>query len=238
MTVLCVVAHPDDEILGVGGTLSRHVSSGEDVFVTILTDGISARAKKENKDPIEVKNLKESRKENARRACGHLCIDNVTFHEFPNQALDTVPLLDIVQTIEEDIEDFRPETIYTHHYGDLSIDHQRTCQAVLTAARPLKGTSVSRVAAFETLSSTEWSVQDGSKSFKPNSFVDIEEHLSKKCEAFSEYTQEMREHPHPRTIENIKQNARLWGSKAGLTAAEPFELLREVRIGPSSFPSR
>jgi LmbE family N-acetylglucosaminyl deacetylase len=225
MDVLCVVAHPDDEILGVGGTLARHAENGDDVHICILSDGVTSRH--DERTP-QVEEEIEQRKKRAKRACGKLGIDSVSLRSFPDNQFDTVALLEIVKAVEDEIENVNPSLVYTHHYGDLNIDHELTCRAVQTATRPLKESDIERVLAFETLSASEWSLPDSRNSFEPTVFTNISNTLDAKLEALAEYEGELREAPHPRTIETVKQNAKVWGAKSGLEAAEPFELLREV----------
>jgi LmbE family N-acetylglucosaminyl deacetylase len=225
MNVLCVVAHPDDEVLGMGGTLARHAADGDDVHVCFLSDGVASRH-----DTIspEVESEIEERKDNARQACDVLGASG-SFHRFPDNQFDTKPLLDIVQTVESEVDDHQPDVVYTHHYGDLNVDHELTARAVVTATRPLQDSPVERVLAGEILSATEWSVPAPSDAFQPTTFVDVSEHLQRKLDALTAYETELREHPHPRTVDNVRRNAQLWGAKSGLEAAEPFELLRAVR---------
>lgn len=226
MSVLCIVAHPDDEVLGVGGTLARHANSGQDVHVCILADGVASR---HNTIDEEVREQIERRRDRARTACDNLGVTSTSFHQFPDNQFDSVPLLDIVQTIEGEIEEHEPEVVYTHHYGDLNIDHELTCQATVTATRPLAESTIERVLAFETLSASEWAVPSADNAFQPQQFVNIEETLDVKLDALSVYEDELRDPPHPRTQETVRDNATVWGAKAGLPAAEPFELLRELR---------
>jgi LmbE family N-acetylglucosaminyl deacetylase len=153
----------------------------------------------------------------------------VSLHDFPDNSFDTATLLDIVQTIEAEITEHNPDVVYTHHYGDLNVDHELACRATVTATRPLADSSIDRVLSFETLSATEWSVPKPGNAFQPTSFVDVSQHLDTKIDALSVYEAELREPPHPRTIDTVRQNAEVWGSKAGVPAAEPFEILREVR---------
>lgn len=224
MSVLCIAAHPDDEVLGVGGTLARHAASGEEVHVCILSDGVTSRYD----DPDAAEDEIQRRQSRAQTACDKLGA-TVSLHGFPDNSFDTVPLLDLVQTIEEEIRQHRPNIVYTHHYGDLNIDHELTCRATVTATRPLANSTVDRVLAYETLSASEWSVPDPSNAFQPTTFVDIGDTLESKLDALSVYERELREAPHPRTEETVRNNAEVWGAKAGVPAAEPFELLREVR---------
>lgn len=225
MNVLCVVAHPDDEVLGVGGTLARHADRGDDVHVCILSDGVTSRY---DESEAELGEKVNRRKTNARQACETLGIKTVSFYKFPDNKFDTVPLLDIVQTIESELEKAAPSRIYTHHYGDLNIDHELTCRAVMTAARPLPDTNIEQILGFETLSSTEWAIPTASNSFQPETFVDISKYLESKVEALRYYEDELRQHPHPRCIKSVQQNGELWGAKAGIAVAEPFELLRMI----------
>ncbi|GAA0547335.1 PIG-L deacetylase family protein [Halorubrum ejinorense] len=223
MSVLCIVAHPDDEVLGVGGTLARHAADGDDVHICILSDGVTSRYDNVEAADVEI----EQRRQRAQMAADTLGV-TVSLYGFPDNSFDTVPLLDIVQTIEAEIDEQNPDIVYTHHYGDLNVDHELTCRATITATRPLTDSSVDRVLAFETLSASEWSVPRPDNAFQPTSFVDVTDSLDTKSEALSVYEQELREPPHPRTIDTVRKNADVWGSKVGVPAAEPFELLREV----------
>jgi LmbE family N-acetylglucosaminyl deacetylase len=229
MTVLCVAAHPDDEVLGVGGTLARHAAKGEEVHVCILSDGVTSRYDDTDAVDDEIK----QRRDRARDACETLGA-TVSLHDFPDNSFDTVPLLDIVQTIERELKEHDPDIIYTHHYGDLNVDHELACRATITATRPLADSSVERVLAYETLSASEWSIPEASNAFQPTSFVDISSHIDVKLDALSVYENELREPPHPRTVNTIQKNAEVWGAKTGVDAAEPFEVLREVQREPQS----
>jgi len=224
MSVLCIAAHPDDEVLGVGGTLARHAADGDDVHVCLLSDGVTSRYDEDEAADAEIRR----RRDRARRACETLGA-TVSFHSFPDNSFDTVPLLDIVQTVESEVEAHAPDVVYTHHYGDLNIDHGLACRATVTATRPLADSGVDRVLAFETLSATEWSTPDPGNAFRPTSFVAVGDYVNTKLDALSEYEDELRSPPHPRTVETVRQNAEVWGAKAGVPAAEPFELLRAVR---------
>lgn len=226
MNVLCVAAHPDDEVIGPGGTLAKHAADDDVVHVCILSDGVTSRY-----DEVTPEAEKEiaRRRSQAEEATEVLGVDSVSFHTFPDNQFDSVPLLDIVKEIEAEVAEHEPEVIYTHHYGDLNVDHELTCRAVLTAARPLAENNVRRVLAFETLSATEWSVPHSSNAFQPTSFVDVSQHLETKIDALSVYESELRNQPHPRTIETVRRNSEVWGSKIGVPAAESFEILREIQ---------
>lgn len=223
MTVLCVAAHPDDEILGVGGTLARHADEGESVHICILSDGVTSRYD-ESEAPDDEITRRRKRAKSASETLG----GTVSLYNYPDNSFDTVPLLDIIQTIESEIDQHQPDVVYTHHYGDLNIDHEIACRATITATRPLVNSSVDRVLAFETLSASEWAIPDSSNAFQPTTFIDVSKYLSSKLDALEVYENELREPPHPRTVETVEKNAHVWGAKAGVDAAEPFELLREV----------
>lgn len=225
MDVLCVAAHPDDELLGVGGTLARHAADGDDVVVCILGDGVASRHDVIND---KVRERIDQRRNRAREACDCLGVTSVSFYSYPDNKFDSVPLLDVVQTIEGEIADHHPGVVYTHHYGDLNIDHELACRATVTATRPLADSGIRQVYAFETLSATEWSVPDSTNVFQPTTFVDISDHLDAKLDALSVYERELRDPPHPRNVKTVRKNAEVWGAKSGVPAAEPFELLREV----------
>lgn len=224
MSVLCIAAHPDDEVLGVGGTLARHAADGDDVHVCILSDGVTSRYDNPENATEEI----ERRRNRARQACETLGA-TVSLHGFPDNQFDTVPLLDIVQTIEEEIATHEPQVIYTHHYGDLNVDHELTSRAVATAARPLPDTTIDEILLYSTLSSTEWNRPTGEQAFQPTTFVNVEEYVHQKIDAFEVYETELRDHPHPRTPTNVRRSLKLCGSTAGVPAAEPFELLRSVK---------
>jgi LmbE family N-acetylglucosaminyl deacetylase len=226
MSVLCVAAHPDDEVLGAGATLARHVDDGDDVHVCILSDGVTSRY-----DDLTESARAEirQRKKRAERACGELGVDSVSFHDFPDNKFDTVPLLDIVQTVEGEIETVDPTRIYTHHHGDLNIDHERTARAVATATRPLPDTTIEEILLFPTLSSSEWSLPTADNAFQPTTFINVDGYEQQKIDALSVYETELREHPHPRSAGNVRRAIKLWGSTAGVPASEPFELLRSVK---------
>lgn len=220
-TVLVIAAHPDDEVLGCGGTIARHASVGDQVHVMFLADGVAARTRAEKSDL-------DRRQAAALSAARLLSISSVSFGELPDNKLDTVAMLDIVRPIETKLATLAPSIIYTHHGGDLNVDHQRAYQAVLTACRPQPGTSVRRILAFEVLSSTEWA-GPLSESFCPNVFIDISAYLSQKLAALSIYGNEMRESPHARSIANATSLAHYRGATVGRVAAESFMLIREIR---------
>lgn len=226
MRVLCVAAHPDDEVIGVGGTLAKHAAEGDEVFVLLLGDGEMARYETLT---LEAEAGRARRRDDARRVGELLGFESVRILDFWGNQLDKEPFIDVVRAVEDEIQQIRPTVVYTHHFGDLNMDHQLTARAVKTATRPFADSTVDRVLSFETLSSTEWAMPTAETAFQPTVAVDIEPYLEQKEEALTIYEDEMRDRPHPRTIDSIVQNGLLWGDKFGLHAAEPFVLLLDRR---------
>jgi len=222
--ILVVVAHPDDEVLGCGGTMARLAMEGNDVYSIILGEGITARDKKRDRVNRE-KDLGEL-KNHIVRANKLLGVKKTYTFDFPDNRFDTVALLDIIKTIEEIKEDIKPDIVFTHHYGDLNIDHQITFKAVMTAFRPTKDESVKEIYSFEIPSSTECNVPSSLTHFMPDYFVNINKSLEIKINALKEYETELRDFPHPRSLKAVELNAKQWGVKMGFEAAEAFKTIR------------
>jgi len=222
--VAVIVAHPDDEVLGFGGVMRRHSDAGHHVAVLILATGVAARIA----DPARVPaGALAALRTEAQRANAELGTARLEFADFPDNRMDAVPLLDVVKRIEAFVQEHRPTIVYTHHDGDLNVDHGIVARAVLTACRPLPGASVNRIYAGEVLSATEYGPTD--RRFVPTSFVDIAGSLEAKCRALACYASELRGYPHPRSIETIRHLALLRGSECGYAAAEAFRVIRERR---------
>ncbi len=219
-SVLVVAAHPDDEVLGCGGTIARHRQAGDLVAVITMTDGLSSRDG--GATPAEI----EERRQAAVRANEILGVIDLTLLSYPDNRMDTVALLDIVKDIEHAIERCKPTVIYTHHSGDVNIDHTCTHHAVIAACRPQPGRGIQRLLFFETPSSTEWRPPASSEVFAPNWFTDISETLDAKLKAAAAYGRELRDFPHPRSLAAIEHLARWRGATAGMAAAEAFALGR------------
>jgi len=222
--ILVVAAHPDDEILGCGGTIGRLVNEGCDVYTLILGTGIAGRY--ENADEEKIKAEIEELEKQAFAANEAIGVKEVFFHDFPDNRLDTIALLDVVKVIERLKDSVKPEIIFTHYAGDLNIDHQITYKAVLTATRPLLSETVRQIYSFEVLSSTEWNYPP---TFSPNVFFDITDTIDGKMKAMGQYKSELRELPHPRSLEAVELNAKVWGTKVGLKYAEAFECVRTIK---------
>ena len=229
--VLVVAAHPDDEVLGAGGAIARHVHQGDAVSVLILGEGISARLPARKSSLLTARRSQFERlKREMNQAHDCLGVRYTELQGFPDNRFDSVDLLDLVKAVEKVERKVHPHVVYTHHGGDLNVDHRLTFEAVLAACRPLPDTSVERILSFEVLSSTEWAPPHASRAFLPNVFIDVEPFLDRKLKAMACYRSELRSFPHPRSLEAIRHQAAQRGSTVGLKAAEAFVLLRE-RIG-------
>jgi len=222
--IMIVAAHPDDEILGCGGTVARMIEEGASAITVILGEGVTSRDKERDseKRAAELSALKNQIKE-ANKIIG---IEQVYTFDFPDNRFDTVGLLDIVKVIEEIKNDFKPNIVFTHFANDMNVDHSITNRAVLTATRPMVGEPVKEIYAFEILSSTEWNFP---LSFAPDFFVEVSNNLDKKIEAMSVYKDELRDYPHPRSLKGIELNGEYWGMRTGLKMAEAFKVLRILR---------
>lgn len=226
-TVLVIAAHPDDEVLGCGGTMARHAQMGDHVHTVILAEGLTSRDKKRNRDTYtEEFNILQSA---AQKANDILGVKQLNLLDFPDNRMDSVDRLDIIKVVEDLINDIKPEIIYTHHIGDVNIDHRRIHEAVLTAVRPIPGNHcVEELLYFETASSTEWMTSGSAPAFTPNWFIDIEETLDLKLKALEAYENEMRKWPHARSIKALDYLAKWRGANIGVEAAEAFMLGRKI----------
>lgn len=222
--ILIIAAHPDDEILGCGGTVARLIKEGHEAYTLILGEGITSRDRDRNRDKRE-QELKEL-KAQIYKSNNIIGIKEVFIYDFPDNRFDTVPLIDIVKVIEEIKDKIKPHTIFTHYREDLNIDHRITYNAVLTATRPLLNETVKQIYSFEVISSTEWNYP---LSFSPDVFFDITDTIDLKLKAMNEYKSELREFPHPRSLEGITLNAKFWGMKSGLKYSEAFKCIRYIR---------
>ena len=225
MKCLVVAAHPDDEILGCGGTLARWSDEGHEIHILLMSEGVTSRD--DNRDVIKRKKELESIKKASVKASKKIGAASIEFLDFPDNRMDTIDLLDVVKSIEKKINKLKPSTVLTHHFGDLNIDHSIIHKAVITACRPEKICPVKKILSFEVNSSTEWN-SDGNQDFKPNFFVDISNFIDCKLAAFKFYESEIKEGPHPRSIEGIKTLAKFRGQTVGFEFAESFILIREI----------
>lgn len=216
--VLVVAAHPDDEVLGVGGTIPLIKAAGGRVTTVIVTDGSSVQYPGD-------KEILARKLQHAREANDLLGVDELVLLDFPDQRLDTVDHYQLNAAFEELVSDNGFDAVFMPSLEDINLDHVLVHRSVMVACRPTPGQTVKALVSYHTLSSTEWGPRDESGSFRPNFYVDIEETLPLKLEAMGKYADELRDFPHPRSLEGISHRAAVFGTEAGYTAAEGFKLL-------------
>ena len=222
--ILIVAAHPDDEVLGCFGTIARLIQEGYEAYTLILGEGKTSRDNKRQRDYRKVDlTVLRTEIEDANSIIG---IKKVFVESFPDNRFDSVDLLDIIKVISKVKEEVEPDIIFTHYEHDLNIDHQITYKAVITATRPMKNECVKEIYSFEILSSTEWKYP---LSFSPDTYYDIETTLDLKIKAMQQYTSELCEFPHPRSLEGISLNATYHGMRVGLKAVEAFKCIRRIK---------
>lgn len=220
--VLVVVAHPDDEVIGCGATLARHADNDDEVRIIMVADGEGARPGGYMAERIA------ARERAAEAAAASLGLAPPVCLGLPDNRLDAVPMLEVVQAIECEGLGYRPTIVYTHHGGDLNIDHRIVHQAVMTCFRPTPGSELREIRTFEVASSTGWASEPVDQGFRPRLFVDTTGALERKLEALRHYEDEMRSFPHVRSYEAIEALARWRGATVGLESAEAFDVIRSI----------
>ncbi len=218
--VLVIAAHPDDELLGVAGTIARHVADGDTVTCVVCSEGATTRY-----EASAVTELQAC----GRRAAAVLGAREVRFLGMRDQHLDALPILTVIQAIEAVVQEVAPTIVYSHHWGDVNRDHKVVNEAVMVACRPVGDAYPRSVLLFETPSSTEWSWPDPATAFVPQHFVDISTTIERKLEAMACYTTELRPAPHPRSLDALRSRAAYWGQIIGRAHAEAFVVARQVR---------
>lgn len=221
--IIVIAAHPDDEILGCGAAIYKHIKQGDTVRTVILSRGMKARG---NTDEAEKSKLEAQ----CRKANQILGVSDIVLHDFPDNEFDTVSRLTLTKVIENELKSYQPNLIYTHFGEDLNIDHRRIYEAVLTACRPQPESIVPAIYSFFIPSSTDWGCPD--QPFIPTVFIDVSDVLEIKLLALQEYSMEMRQAPHSRSIDSVKTMGKYWGNRIGCHAAEPFKLVREIKSKP------
>lgn len=219
-TVLVIAAHPDDEVLGMGGTLAKLVEDGHKVHIVFFTDGVSARGSGLGRESA-------FRKESANLAAKVIGYESSNIHSFnfPDNGLDTIPLLDLVKELETIIYNIKPCRVFTHHCNDLNIDHRIVHKATITACRPQPDFSVHYIYEFYVPSSSDWNT---SRECKANTFIDITKYAPLKYRALTCYKSELRDFPHQRSLKSIEISDQYFGSMVGVEYAEPLNLIRQI----------
>ena len=225
-SVLVVAAHPDDEVLGCGGTIARHADAGDQVQVLIVAEGATSRHEQHNR--LQAGDELSALAQAAQTAGLILGATGVELLDLPDNRLDSLDRLDLIKRIEERIDRHQPQVVYVHHAGDVNVDHRRLHEAVVTACRPTPGHLVQRLLSFEVASSSEWQPPGSAPTFQPNWFVDISAQWPRKREALAAYASEMRPWPHARSLKALEHLARWRGAQVGVEAAEAFCLLRQL----------
>ena len=226
--IMIVVAHPDDEILGLGATMNKLINEyNVKTHVIILGEGLTSRLERHDKNKLKKELI--IHKQNivsAQKAIGY---HSYSIYDFPDNRFDSFSILDIIKVIEKEKKIFRPEVIFTHHGGDLNIDHQKTFEAVITACRPLQNEVVKSIITFETPSGTEWRSQTDPRHFLPNIFISVSDsNIDSKIKGMECYEFEKRKYPHPRSPDSLRIQAKRWGIINGVDNAEAFCLIRLI----------
>lgn len=226
--VLVVVAHPDDELLGLGASIHRLVHRhGCEARAVILGEGLTSRSN--TRDTERWATDLARHRGNIAQAAAAIGYASTGIYDFADNRFDSVDLLDIIKVVEQEKEAFQPTLIFTHHGGDTNIDHRRTFEAVITACRPLPGEPELTILACETPSSTEWQAASYPQPFLPNFFLTVnEEDVAAKIAGMEAYEFEKRAYPHPRSPEALKLLAQRWGVVTGQPLAEAFMLVRHI----------
>tara|TARA_B100001057_G_scaffold489036_1_gene574531 strand:- start:4075 stop:4764 length:690 start_codon:yes stop_codon:yes gene_type:complete len=224
--ILVVASHPDDEILGCGGTIAKLSRSGNIVKTIILTKGISSRFDSNKNEIIKLQDKLNKSSKAANRVIG---VKNLKFFDLPDNQFDNKSLLSLTKVIEKEIKNFKPNIIFTHFINDLNIDHQYTSRAVLTAARPQTKNSVDEILFFEINSSTDYQINSNGLQFMPNYFVDISKTVKLKKKALEIYKSEMKKYPHSRSVKAILNKNISIGNSIGLGSCEAFQIARIIK---------
>lgn len=219
MNILVIAPHPDDEVLGCGGTMAKHTSDGDEVYLCVVT---------KTYPPDWPEGEIRKRRNEVLRANTILGIKKTYFLDLPTVKLDTIPQKELNEAIAQVVNKLQPEIVYIPHGGDVNSDHRLVFEAAMVATRPRPALAIRKVLCYEVLSETEWAAPFAENAFMPNVYVDISEVLETKLKAMSEYKSELKEFPHPRSLESISALAKIRGATVGVEAAEAFRLIREI----------
>ena len=223
--VFVVAAHPDDEVLGCGGTLLKHIDNGDKVYILFISEGVSGRYT--NKNSKKCKNEISERKKMAKESCKFGNFEIVDFLDLKNLDLTSYPHNYITNIIYKYFKKYKPDIVYTHYENDLNLDHKLTFISTFIASRPNGDFSIKKLLSFEIPSSTDWGIS--MKSFTPNYFVDVQKYKKSKEKLLKFYEFELRKPPHPRSIENINALSNYRGGVVGLNDAEAFVVHKIIK---------
>ncbi len=222
--VLVIAAHPDHEVLGMGGTIAKLVKEGCVVDVLIVTDGSSSQYR----DSDHLAEIIESKKIETRNCADVLGVRDIYYGSLPDMKLDCTPHIDINQSVEKVVDKVHPDMVFTHFWGDVNRDHQEVYKSTLVAVRPVMGQVVKELYCYRVPSSTEWTPNKADTMFMPNCFVDIEQYAEQKYKAFACYSTELRDYPHPRSVQYLRETDKAAGLRVGVLVAEVFVMLRKL----------
>lgn len=222
--VLVIAAHPDDEVMGLGGTIAKLSAQGVECHLLIVTDGSSSQYRGSD----HLGEIIEAKKIETKNCADTLGFRSIHYGELPDMKLDMTPHIVINQVIERVVDEVQPNTVFTHFWGDVNRDHQEVYKSTLVAVRPVMGQVVKELYCYRVPSSTEWTPNKADTMFMPNYFVNIEKSAEQKYKAFACYSTELREYPHPRSVQYLRETDKAVGIRVGLLAAEEFVLLRKL----------
>ena len=222
MKVLVVAPHPDDEVLGCGGTIAKHADDGDEVYVAVVTKGY---------EPLFPESQVTQVRDECSKADALLGVKDTIFMDFPASMLETVPRFEFNGAFIKLIQEIKPDVVYLPHRGDMQLDHKMVVDAAMVALRPKYEHVVKKIYAYETLSETGWDVPNTTNEFIPTAYNDISEYLDKKLKAMELFKSQTGEYPDARSIDGIKALAMYRGVTMNMKAAEAFTLLREIRGG-------
>lgn len=222
--ILVIAAHPDDEVYGMGGTIAKLSSEGNEVYVLIVTDGCTTQYSEDTR----LEEIIEKKRIEAIKANEILGVTKVYFGNLPDMKLDNIPHIEVNNIIETTIREVEPDIVYTHFWGDVNMDHKCVYESTLVATRPTPQQKIKELYCYRVPSSTEWSPQITNSIFMSNTYYDISSYCEQKYDAISKYETELRPYPHPRSIKYVNIMDISTGLKCGLDSAEEFILIRKV----------
>lgn len=220
MKVLVIAPHPDDEIIGVGGTIAKRVKAGDEVYVCVVTKG---------QEPLFKNGVIEKGRRECREADAKLGVKETIFLDFPAVMLETVPRYEFNGKIAEVVQKIKPDEVYIPHRGDMQIDHQMVVDATMVAVRPRGKNYPKRVYAYETLSETGWNIPNTVNEFIPTVYEDISQYIDIKLKAMKVFQSQLAPFPAARSVEAIEALSKYRGATVSVEAAEAFSLIREVK---------